>query len=146
MLPIVGTWTLPLALYQLLLTARVSQQRLATNTLIGSTSTNTASTSSGKDETADPLSLAFRAHGNFAENVPLTLVLAAVVELNGGDRRILNGALAGLMAFRIAHVELGMRAKEDGAGLGRLIGHAGTQSIMVGLAGYAAWLIRGYWF
>ena len=112
--------------------------------MIGNTSSNTSST--GKDEQADPLSIAARAHGNFAENVPATLLLAAVVELNGGDRRVLNWALAGLMAFRIAHVELGLRGKEDGVGPGRIVGHLGTQSIMVGLAGYAAWLIRGYWF
>ena len=143
---IVGTWTLPLAVYQVLLSARVSQQRLATNTMIGSTSSNSSNPpSSGRDERADPLTVATRAHGNFLENVPLAVLLAAVVELNGGDKRVLNGTLAALLAFRLTHAELGLRAAEDGTANGRIIGHTGSQVIILGLAGYATWLIRGYW-
>lgn len=144
---VTGTYLVPLSLYQLFLSARVFQQRLATNTYVGTATNNAPSEnpSSGADETADPLSITIRAHSNFVEYVPLALIFAAVAELNGGNRRWLNYSLAALTALRVAHVELGLRAKEDGAALGRLVGFLGTHGVMVGLAGYAGWLVKGYW-
>ena len=134
-----GTWTLPFAIYQLLLSARVSTIRANTNTLIGERT-------KGKEYTGvDPLTLATRSHANFLENVPLALIFAAVAELNGASKKGLNYTLAALFIARIMHVELGMRAKEDTAGLGRLIGHLVTQSSMAGIAAYTAYLIKGYW-
>lgn len=81
---------------------------------------------------------------NFAENVPLALLLAAVVELNGGSRKLLTAGLSVLLVSRILHAELGLMAKNS-AGPGRTIGHVGTMGTIVGLAGYAAYLVKGYW-
>ena len=92
----------------------------------------------------DPLEVAIRSHGNYLENVPLALLTAAVVELNGGNRKILSGGLAALLFFRILHVEFGLR----GAGArarGRLIGHVGTAGFLGAMSAYAAYLVKGYW-
>ena len=81
---------------------------------------------------------------NFAENVPLALLLAAAVELNGGSRRVLTSGLSALLVFRILHVELGLMAKGY-IGLGRPVGYWGTVGTIAGFAGYAAWLVKSYW-
>jgi hypothetical protein len=33
----------------------------------------------------------------------------------------------------------------QGAGPGRVVGFYGTSGILVGLAGWAGWLVKGYW-
>lgn len=81
---------------------------------------------------------------NFTENVPLALVLAAIVELNGGSRKALTYTLSALTAFRILHAEFGIMG-EGHMGNGRPIGFFGTQGIVLGLAGYAIYLVQGYW-
>ena len=55
-------------------------------------------------EEIDPLFVATHSHANFVENVPMALMLAGLAELNGGDRRVIGTALAGLLVLRIAHV------------------------------------------
>ncbi len=96
------------------------------------------------DNEPDPLEVAIRSHANFVEYVPMSLIAAAIVELNGGNRKILNGGLAALLLFRILHVELGMRSA-DTDGLGRSIGHLGTAGFLGGMSAYAAYLVKGYW-
>ena len=83
-------------------------------------------------------------HRNYVENVPLALLLAGIVELNGGDRKALNTALGVLLLLRIVHVEFGLKGPNN-VGFGRAIGYFGTQSYMVGMAVYAAYLVKGYW-
>jgi len=92
----------------------------------------------------DPLYLDKRAHNNFLENVPLAFVLAAVAELNGGNRKVINIAMGVLLALRVAHVEMGLKGK-DTVGPGRPIGYFGTQACIGGLAAYGAYLVKGYW-
>ena len=110
---------------------------------------------------------------NFLENVPLAFIFAAVAELNGADRKILNYALATLLLLRVVHVEVGLRNevrmgwgmytfKHPGTfrrevqfcvgsadvgfdELGRPVGYYGTQAILAGLAGWGSWLVKGYW-
>lgn len=72
------------------------------------------------------LQLETRAQSNFLENVPLAFIFAAVAELNGADRKVLNYLMAGLLVLRIGHVELGLKGKGT-LGLGRPIGYYGTQ-------------------
>ena len=119
---IVGTFTFPFALYQLFLSGRVSKERINNKKMVGDKSSDTPST-----EGVDPLLLACRSHANFVEYVPLAFVLAAVAELNGAGKRGLTYMLTALLAFRVMHVELGMRANQTGDALGRLVGHLGTQ-------------------
>lgn len=90
------------------------------------------------------LQSATRCHNNFIEDVPLALLLASVVELNGGNRKVLNSALSALLLLRILHVEFGLLGPKNNA-LRRPVGYFGTQGYMAGMAGYAAYLVKGYW-
>jgi uncharacterized membrane protein YecN with MAPEG domain len=135
-----GTWTLPFTAYLLLLSARVSKLRIDNKQLMG----NKISQPSAPPNEVDPLEVAVRCHANFLETVPMALMTAAIVELNGGNRKILNGGLAALLLFRILHVEFGMRAADTNAP-GRVIGHLGTTGFLGGFATYAAYLVKGYW-
>lgn len=92
----------------------------------------------------DPLEVAIRSHANYIENVPMALLAAAIVELNGGNRKILNAGLAALLLFRILHVEFGLRGLHAN-GPGRLIGHVGTAGFLGGMSAYAVYLVKGYW-
>ncbi|MFT5758136.1 MAG: putative membrane protein YecN with MAPEG domain [Alteromonadaceae bacterium] len=47
---------------------------------------------------------AIRVHGNFAEHVPITLILLACYELNGGDAMWLHILGASIFIGRILHV------------------------------------------
>ena len=102
------------------------------------------SSSTDGDPASDPLTIAARCQGNFAESVPLALFLGAVVEMNGGNRKALTGGFAWLFLMRMLHVELGLKA-EKGMGNGRAVGHMGTIGFIVGMGGYAAYLVKGYW-
>jgi uncharacterized protein len=92
----------------------------------------------------DPVQLAGRCHSNYIENVPLALLMGAIVEMNGGNRKALTGGFAALLLARILHVELGLKS-ENAMGTGRPVGHVITLSFITGMGGYAAWLVRGYW-
>ncbi|KAI0603059.1 membrane-associated, eicosanoid/glutathione metabolism protein [Biscogniauxia sp. FL1348] len=142
LLPVTGTFALPFTGYFMLLSYRVVCERLKDKHYLGDNSAR--EDAKGHQATSNKLFLATRCHQNFAENVPLALVLAAAAELNGADRYSLTVALGALLAFRILHVELGLRQR-GGLGLGRLIGYWGTLATMGGLAGYAAYLVKGYW-
>ena len=94
--------------------------------------------------TAQDLRISSRAHANFTENVPIAFMLAAFAELNGASSTVLNYGLATLLALRIAHVEIGLYGK-DALGPGRPLGTFGTYGWMLGMAGYGAYLVKGYW-
>jgi uncharacterized membrane protein YecN with MAPEG domain len=70
------------------------------------------------------LLLAMRRHANFAEWVPLALILIALLELNGVSTRAIHALGAALLVSRISPA-LGSRA-ETMQGAGRLVGAAGT--------------------
>ena len=88
----------------------------------------------------DLLSRRMRAQLNFAENVPLALVLFAAIELSGKGGQWLAIVAGVFMLGRVAH-GLGM----DGTsfGVGRAIGTATTMLIMLGLAIYAVLIALG---
>lgn len=136
---ITGTWALPFTAYLFLLSGRVVQQRISSEKYFGDQNGRAAESSD-----ADALQLASRCHQNFIENVPFALFLAAVVELNGGNRKALNSALGVLLALRVLHVEFGLLGPKNIA-LGRPIGYYGTQAYLAGMSSYAAYLIKGYW-
>ena len=120
------------------MSGRVVSQRLKSERYVGD------STTEHDDPANDPLFVASRCHQNFVENVPLAFLLAAVVELNGGNRKVLTGALSSLLALRILHSEFGLLGKGAMA-FGRPVGYFGTVGIMGALAGYATYLVKGYW-
>ncbi|CAK4032899.1 Hypothetical predicted protein [Lecanosticta acicola] len=151
-LPVTSTFALPLSLYYIYLQARVIQQRVITNELIGQQSTSSTADPKSTDPLATPsaspdlLQAACRAQGNFAENVPFALIFAALAELNGGNKTVLSTALGMLLVARVMHADFGiMNTKKNFAGFGRPVGFLTTAAVMAGLAGYAAVLSRGYW-
>jgi uncharacterized membrane protein YecN with MAPEG domain len=88
--------------------------------------------------------VAIRSQANFVEYVPWAIMLAAFAELNGANKRVLNVALASLVAFRVMHTELGLR-RPGALGRGRLVGFLGTMGVIGFLSTYSAYLVRGYW-
>lgn len=72
-----------------------------------------------------------RRHGNFAEHVPLLIVLMAIVEINGGNPLFLHVIGLVLVICRIAH-PLGLHHDRVQAPL-RLVGAVGTSLSTVAL-------------
>jgi uncharacterized membrane protein YecN with MAPEG domain len=75
-----------------------------------------------------------RAHGNYVENAPFFLILIGLIELAGGDRRILWGIGIAFILARIVHA-FGM----DGPARVRLriAGMATSALVLIGLAIWA---------
>jgi len=150
MLPITGTWTLPFTAYLLLLSSRIQNEHYIGDSLPASKSTSTTTdilskpNSSASSTEPDALTIASRSHANFLENVPYAFILAAVAELNGADRKVLNSVMGALLALRIAHVELGLRGEKQ-IRWGRPLGYFGTNGVLLGMSGWVAYLVKGYW-
>ena len=106
---ITGTWTLPFATYLVYLSNRIVYRRIKAEKYMGDRYVDSAESTS--NDKPDLLLLDSRAFSNFIENVPLCFTLAAIVELNGANRKILNSAMAALFVLRIVHVELGLKGK-----------------------------------
>lgn len=83
------------------------------------------------------LGLAIRRHANFAEHVPLALVLLALIERNGAAPWVLHALGAPLVASRLIHPfgldELVMLEPA------RFVGAMGTVLVTLAAAGIAAW-------
>ena len=73
------------------------------------------------------LLLAMCRHANFAEWVPIALILIALLEMNGVSTRAIHVLGAALVISRISHA-VGIKA-ETMKGAGRFIGAAGTALI-----------------
>lgn len=63
---------------------------------------------------------------------------------NETNRTYISAALGALFACRVGHAEFGLFA-HDSAGPGRPVGFYGTQAVLAFLAGYSAYLVKGYW-
>ncbi len=78
-----------------------------------------------------------RAHGNFAEYVPVCLILIALVEYRTGPSTALWVLAGGLIVVRIAHL-IGMDLP---AGNGfRVVGVAGTFLVLIALSAWTIFL------
>ena len=75
---------------------------------------------------------AIRAHGNFIEYVPVTLLLILIVELIGGARGTVHGLGAMLIAARLFH--LWGVLPVNGPFFGRAIGIVLTMLVILGAA------------
>jgi len=144
LLPVTGSFAPAFAAYYFLLNMRVSLSRVETDTMIGTEPSKTKASSKDSKSDSNSLLLNSRCQGNFVENVPLALLLASIVEVNGGSRRLLTGSLGALLFFRIVHVEFGLRVPGN-KGWGRPLGHFGTMGWMLGMSSYGAWLVKSYW-
>ncbi|KAI1446361.1 membrane-associated, eicosanoid/glutathione metabolism protein [Annulohypoxylon stygium] len=158
-LPVTGAFALPFAAYYIFLSARVVVQRLKQRVAIGDcvpsspassspspspppTNTSNTTTPSGIQTSTDPLLLTTRSQQNFAEFVPLALLLSTIAEANNAiTPRALKLALSTLLAARVLHVEAGI-LREGAMGLGRPVGFYSTLGV-IGWLGWAAG--RGVW-
>ena len=88
----------------------------------------------------EALSRRMRAQLNFAENVPVVLVLIAGIELTGMGTTWLPYVAGAFMLGRVAH-GFGM----DGGTMqwGRMVGTLVTLLTQLGLAGFAVWVALG---
>ena len=110
-----------LGLLYFVLSLRVVQVRMAHKVMLG-------------DGGHDPLLSRIRAHANFAEYVPLLLVLMALIEMRTGVTELLTSTGIVLFAVRICHA-IGMARPAPNPF--RVAGAAGTWIILVGLSIWA---------
>ncbi len=80
------------------------------------------------------LEVAVRSHGNFAEYVPLALILLITMDMVGASAMLLHGLGAALFIARISYSLAIM--KSAGPSLGRQIGVLGTFAVLLVQAGY----------
>ncbi len=107
-----------LGLLYFVLTLRVVALRQAHKVMIG-------------DGGHDPLLSRIRAHANFAEYVPIILVLMGLIEMRTGVTELLTSTGIVLFVVRIAHA-IGMARPAPNPF--RIVGAAGTWIILVGLS------------
>lgn len=88
-----------LGLIFMMLTVNVQRQRITTNTHLGDGSGGTGT---------EALLVAVRSHANFAEYVPLSLLLIGGIAYAGVNRYLMLGLCVALVAGRIMH-PFGMR-------------------------------------
>lgn len=86
------------------------------------------------------LSRRMRAQLNFAENVPLVLVLIAAIELTGRGTDWLPYVAGVFMLGRVAH---GFGMDGGSLGWGRMVGTLVTLLTQLGLAAFAVWVAIG---
>lgn len=106
LLPVTASFSAPLIALTSALSFGVVKTRIDGNTFQGESTIG----GSGKKikqpdgNEYDALLIATRIHANAMENVPITLVLAALAELNGADRKKLSAILATFSVLRVLHV------------------------------------------
>lgn len=122
-LPVTGSFAIPLVITSSLLGLNVVKTRIDLNTWEGDkTITKDGKEAQGVKQpdgnTYDPLLIATRCHANMMEHMPITLILAALAELNGADRKKLTSVLAVFSVLRVAHVVGLTRANQLARALG----------------------------
>jgi uncharacterized membrane protein YecN with MAPEG domain len=80
-----------------------------------------------------------RAHANFAENMPIFLILLGALEIAGGNRTILVPAAIAFVIARIAH---GIGMDGGSVALLRMLGMMTTTIAILVLAGYAIMMVK----
>jgi len=115
-----------LALLQIALAALVGRERIRSNISLG--------------DGGDPALLeAIRRHANFLEQVPLTLLLLALLELNGASPVAIHGLGGTLLLVRLIH-PFGLDSSEANR-LPRLIGAAGTMLVQLVAIAMLLWQV-----
>ena len=135
-LPITLVATAVLALLYVWLSVRVTIARSRSKIGLGSGAETSAAL--GQEHTASPLLVAVRSHGNFAEYVPISLILLALLELTGADRRFLVGLASALVVARLM-IAFGMgRAAPNPFRAG---GSLLQWTVIVVASAYGLWLV-----
>lgn len=118
-LPITLVTASVLALFYVYLSLAVVRLRMSTKVSIGSSKDHIGR---GEDPKEAPLLTASRVHGNFAEHVPLALILLGLLELQGFWREIIIGLAAALVLARLAHwAGMWMKAPNPFRALGAML-------------------------
>jgi len=120
-LPITLTFAGAAAILHIWLGARVSRVRRAHKVSIG-------------DGGNEALVRRMRAHANYGENMPIVVIMIGLIELAGGDPRILWAAGILFILARILHA-FGMDQPHPSRL--RMIGMIGSTAVLVALAGWA---------
>ncbi|KAI8899937.1 membrane-associated, eicosanoid/glutathione metabolism protein [Globomyces pollinis-pini] len=142
-IPITAVTTSVLSLYYVTLTARVVVKRIGLQVSIGDASKEVF-IEYAKDPSKDVKTLykkyealraSIRAHGNFGEYVPLTMILFGLAEHSGSLPKIALQIISGGVLFsRILHIEFGLHGKNH-VGPGRVAGSASMLACIVALSG-----------
>ncbi|KAK5172991.1 uncharacterized protein LTR77_003113 [Saxophila tyrrhenica] len=145
-LPVTGTFSIPLVVLSSLLSLNAAKTRVDCNTWQGDQAitkdgSKPAGVKSPDGNTYDPLLIATRVHANMMENLPITLLLAGLAELNGADRKKLSVVLAAFSVMRISHI-VGLFKGSQPA---RALGFFGTNIVQLGLVSWLGVLTKGYW-
>jgi uncharacterized membrane protein YecN with MAPEG domain len=120
-LPITLTFAGAAAILHIWLAGRVSRLRAAHKVSIG-------------DGGNEALVRRMRAHANYGENMPIVLIMIGLIELAGGDARILWAAGIVFILSRIAH---GFGMDQPHPSRLRMFGMIGNTVVLIGLAGWA---------
>ena len=105
MLPVTLVTASVLGIFYAFLSVAVSGERGRSKIGLGTGAEATAVL--GQEHTASKLLIAVRRHGHFAEYVPISLILLALLELGGTGRPVLAGLAAALILSRLM-IALGM--------------------------------------
>ena len=137
-LPITTLTAAVLALLFVILSVRVVLARFKANTSMGAGDSTVVAT--GQEAVASPLLIAARVHANFAEYVPLSLILLGLIELQGGSKVMLLASAVALVIARLAH-PLGLGQKSPN--IARSLGFGLNQTVLLCAAAYAGILGLG---
>ena len=127
-LPITLTIAAAAAVLHIWLAARVSQLRVRHKVSIG-------------DGGNEALTRRMRAHANYGESMPVVLILLGLLELGGGDARILWGAAILFILSRILHA-FGMDRPSPSRL--RMFGMIGSTLALIILVGYAIFILYSH--
>jgi len=132
-----------LTLCYVVLTMRVVFARVSNKVSLG-TGPGAATIALGENNAPSPLLVPMRAHGNFAEYVPLSLVMMGLVEGHGGNKTMLMALAATLVVARLMHaVGIGMQAPNAMRGGGVVLQM--TVLIVLAVAGLLAAAAKVGW-
>ncbi len=81
---------------------------------------------SGGDKTVEH---AMRVHANATEYAPISLIMIALLEINGGAPWLIHALGGGLLFARLFHLQ-GF-GSSTGTSMGRVVGTAGTWFVMI---------------
>ncbi|CAO3667194.1 unnamed protein product [Umbelopsis vinacea] len=149
-LPATAAWAPLFAGYSSYLTYIVIRARLDANIPTGDgTVEELKSLQKGESGNVNPakckgLRVAMRTQANFVENVPLALVLIAVLESNRVNTKVIHGLLGTLFFARILHSNFGMLWNSQAMGKGRPLGMFLTTSVIL-VSGIYNGIIGNQW-
>ena len=123
-LPVTALYAALLGLIGIVVAGLAGRARGATNVSLGD---------GGRPELVE----AMRRHANYAEYVPLVLVLLVIIELNGAPRWWLHVLGLTLTVCRVVH-PFGLKFNQMMHPL-RFVGAAGTMLVLLAAVGTAGW-------